>query len=92
MADDKENLPVKVEFGAKASIEIKGEIPKESLGGLVNALTDAIRPWTEACGLKADQIRLHPNQCLSGSFSSADEIIAQYLKNRPNPPAIRNAG
>jgi hypothetical protein len=49
---------VKVEFGAKASLEIKGEIPTESMGGLVNALTDAIRPWTEARGLKADQIRL----------------------------------
>ena len=58
MADDRDKLPVKIEFGAKASLEIKGEIPKEAMGGLVNALTDAIRPWTEARGLRADQIRL----------------------------------
>jgi hypothetical protein len=53
-----DKLPVKVELGAKASLGIKGEIPTESMGRLVNALTDAIRPWTEARGLKADQIRL----------------------------------
>jgi hypothetical protein len=64
MAGDDSMLPVKVEFGAKASLEIKGEIPKESMGGLVNALTDAIRPWTEARGLKADQIRLQREDVL----------------------------
>ena len=54
------HLPIKVEIGAKATVDLKAEVPKESMGRLVDALTDAIRPWTEARGLRADQIRLHP--------------------------------
>jgi len=43
---------------AEAKFELKGEVPSNSLGRLVDALTDAIRPFTERRGLKADQIRL----------------------------------
>jgi hypothetical protein len=51
-------IPVKVEVGAKATLEIKAEIPTASAGRLVDALTDIIRPWSETRGLKADLIRL----------------------------------
>jgi len=51
-------LPVKVEVGAKATLEIKAEIPTASAGRFVDALTDIIRPWSEKRGLKADLIRL----------------------------------
>ena len=57
MAEDSK-LPIKIDLAAKASIELKAEVPKESMGRLLDALTDAIRPWTEARGLRADQIRL----------------------------------
>jgi hypothetical protein len=56
-----ENKPlIEVNLGSPVSIsaEIKTEIPKESTGRLLDALTDAIRPFTESRGLRADQIRL----------------------------------
>jgi hypothetical protein len=62
MAKDNQQPPVKVDFGAhigaEAKFEVKGEIPSSSLGRLVDALTDAIRPFTESRGLRGDQIRL----------------------------------
>jgi hypothetical protein len=59
-SDSDSKSPIKVDVGAKASasFEMKAEVPKESAGRLVDALTDAIRPWTEKRGLKADLIRL----------------------------------
>jgi hypothetical protein len=50
--------PLNIHVGAKASLELKGEIPKESLGRTLDSLVDLIRPFTEARGLKADNIRL----------------------------------
>jgi hypothetical protein len=50
--------PVQVDVGLSARAEIKAEVPTTSVGRLVDSLTDAIRPFTEAQGLKADQIRL----------------------------------
>jgi hypothetical protein len=58
MGDSEGKLPLKFELGAKASLGIRGEIPKASMGRLVDSLTDIIRPWTEKRGLRADQIRL----------------------------------
>jgi hypothetical protein len=58
--ENRKKVPISVEFGARAEaeFELKGEIPSNSLGRLVDALTDAIRPFTERRGLRADQIRL----------------------------------
>jgi hypothetical protein len=52
--------PVSLEVGlsAKASVSVSTEIPSEISGGLVSALTDIIRPFSENRGLKADLIRL----------------------------------
>jgi hypothetical protein len=49
---------VNVDLTAKASLEIKAEVPKESTGRTLDALVDVIRPFTEGRGLKADRIRL----------------------------------
>ncbi|HRK62947.1 MAG TPA: Abi-alpha family protein [Terricaulis sp.] len=49
---------VNVELGASARLEIKAEVPAASTGRLVDALTDLIRPLTEARGLRGDVIRL----------------------------------
>jgi hypothetical protein len=53
-------LPIQVEIGAKAeaSLQVKAEIPSSSMGRLVDALTDMISPFSEARGLRGDQIRL----------------------------------
>ncbi|MDO9418140.1 Abi-alpha family protein [Pararhizobium sp.] len=56
MAEDKSHLNIDVGISAKA--EITAEVPTSSMGRLVDALTDAIRPFTEARGMRADQIRL----------------------------------
>lgn len=59
---------VTVDFGlsAKASLEAKvsTEIPAQSTGKLLDALTDVIRPFSERRGLKADQIRLQREEVL----------------------------
>jgi hypothetical protein len=81
---DEGKLPIKVEFGAKASLEIKGEVPKESMGRLVDALTDAIRPWTEKQGLRADQIRLQREDILLEIVQKArDRMALQQIEAKP---------
>lgn len=49
---------VNIDVGAKATLDIKAEVPTESAGRFVDALTDLIRPWSEGRGLKGDLIRL----------------------------------
>jgi len=60
------DVPVKFEVSAKAqaNFELKAEIPKESTGRLVDALTDIIRPFAETRGLKADILRLQREEVL----------------------------
>ena len=55
---DKPPVSVDVGLSAKASFEVSTEIPSAVSGGLVSALTDIIRPFSENRGLKADMIRL----------------------------------
>jgi len=50
--------PIELRGIAEAKVSVKGEIPKRSLGRLVDSLTDILRPFSEARGLRADQIRL----------------------------------
>ncbi|MGE0280240.1 MAG: hypothetical protein AB7P20_06460 [Rhizobiaceae bacterium] len=51
------DLPkVSIDIGAKA--EVKTEIPSESSGRFLDAITDIIRPFSERRGLRADLIRL----------------------------------
>lgn len=78
---DKDPL-VKVDIGSPLSIkaEIKTEIPSGSSGRLLDALTDAIRPFTEGRGLKADIIRLQREDVLLEIAKKASERFA--LENR----------
>lgn len=55
---------IKIDVGLSAKAEIKAEVPPSSMGRLVDALTDAIRPFTEARGLRADTIRLQREDVL----------------------------
>lgn len=66
MSDKDKSLPVNVDIGAKAEAKLAVEtrVPEESSGRLVDALTDLIRPWSEARGLKADQLRLQREEVL----------------------------
>jgi hypothetical protein len=85
-----ENKPkVSIEVGAKAEFraEVKGEIPSSSMGRLVDALTDVIRPFTERQGLKADQIRLQREEILTLIAVKARERLAIEGKE---PSAVPN--
>ncbi|MFM9853949.1 MAG: hypothetical protein ACKVOJ_14270 [Sphingomonadaceae bacterium] len=54
MADE---LPVKIGIDASVKFEATTEIPSEASGRAVNALIDAISPFTELLGLAGDKIR-----------------------------------
>jgi hypothetical protein len=58
MGDDGQKSPISVNIGLKAGLEVKAEVPKQSVGRALDALVDVIRPFTEARGLRAEQIRL----------------------------------
>jgi hypothetical protein len=66
MSADKQEPPIMVKLGAsaEAQLNVSAQIPEASTGRLVDALTDMIRPFTEARGLKADKIRLQREEVL----------------------------
>jgi hypothetical protein len=64
----KEDSSVAIDLGisARASVEarVSTEIPAQSTGRLVDAITDIFRPFSKRQGLKADQIRLQREDVL----------------------------
>jgi hypothetical protein len=83
------NVTLDIGLGAKASLEAKvsTEIPAQSSGRLVDALTDVIRPFSERRGLKADQIRLQREEVLIEIARRARhrlEIESQPINPLPN--------
>src|SRR6266568_2106054 len=58
MSEGQNKQPLSVDIALKASLTVKGEIPQKSVGRVVDALTDIIRPFTEHRGLQGDRIRL----------------------------------
>ncbi|MGO9315445.1 MAG: Abi-alpha family protein [Syntrophobacteraceae bacterium] len=89
MGDDIENIkktPISVDLGVKASLEVKAEIPPETIGRLVDALTDIIRPFTERQGLKADQIRLQREDiALKIAKKARDRAEIEQIQLHPVP-------
>lgn len=79
---EKKESPVKVELGAKAEAKLNVDVtvPEESTGRTLDALTDIIRPWTEARGLKADLIRLQ-----------REEVVLEVARIAAERLAIENA-
>ncbi len=71
-------LPVKFEVGAKAefSATISTEIPPDSSGRFVDMVTDIFRPFSEARGLRADQIRLQREDVLYEIAMRANKRLA----------------
>ena len=68
MSSEKDGAKIAVDVGlsARASLEAKvsTEIPAQSTGRLVDAITDWFRPFTERRGWKADLIRLQREDVL----------------------------
>jgi Abortive infection alpha len=81
---DTEKAPFSVQIGAKA--ELKATIPAPSMGRLVDALTDAIRPFTEPRGLKADLIRLQREEvAIQIAHLAAQRARIEKIKLTPPP-------
>ena len=63
MADDKGGSNINVDFGIKA--QVTANIPDQSAGKFVDAITDIIRPLSEWTGFRADLIRLRREDVLT---------------------------
>src|SRR5262249_55662473 len=52
--------PISIDLGAKAEakFQVEARVPTTSVGRFVDSITDMFRPFSEARGLRADQIRL----------------------------------
>ena len=74
-----------VDVGASAKLEVKTRVPAKSAGRLVDALTDIIRPFTEARGLKADRIRLQREDVAIQIAQKARERLASKSDANPVP-------
>jgi hypothetical protein len=86
MSDKQDHVtPIKIDLGAKVSLDIKAEVPAPSVGRFVDALTDIIRPWTEQRGLKADLIRLHREEV---AFQIAQRAAKRIEVENPQPHPI----
>jgi hypothetical protein len=79
-------VTIDIGLGAKASLEAKvsTEIPAQSSGRLLDALTDIIRPFSERRGLKADQIRLQREEVLVEVARKARRRME--IENQPISP------
>jgi hypothetical protein len=73
---NKSLVNVEIESPVSLKGEVKIEIPKKSAGRLLDALTDAIRPFTESRGLRADQIRLQREDVLIEIAKRAEKRLA----------------
>lgn len=82
-ADD--DLPVKIDVGLKA--ELKGEIPTEKVGNAVDAILDALSPFTQGMGLIGDHIRFHREKVIIkiGELT-IEKAQAENLNLKPVPP------
>jgi hypothetical protein len=80
--------PITIDVGARAEakLEIKAQVPARSAGRLVDALTDIIRPFTEARGLKADQIRLQREEvAIKIAEMARDKLLIAKRKPKEIP-------
>lgn len=77
-----------VDIAAKATLEVKAEIPKESMGRALDALIDIIGPFTEARGLRADQIRLQRAE-IAYEIVKIAKATAELEKLELKPPSAK---
>jgi hypothetical protein len=84
MAKDDQQPPVKIDLGVGAKLEVKAEIPSSSVGRFVEAFTDVFRPFTEAMGLRGDQIRLQRADIAIEIAKRAQQLL--LIENSPVHP------
>lgn len=89
--------PVKIELGASAKLEVRTEVPSASTGRLLDAIVDAIRPFTEGRGLRADQIRLQREDVLlkialrAAERRAAEGVFVREIEGKVLIPLLEKA-
>lgn len=99
MSDKSPKSPIQIDLGAKAEakFEVKTEVPAASTGRFVDAVTDIFRPFSEARGLKADQIRLQRAEVaieiarLARQAIEVEKLEAHPVENKVLVPLIEKA-
>lgn len=70
--------------GVKIDVGVKAEVPSQSAGRTIDALTDLIRPISEWTGLRGDRLRLQRQETLLEIAKRTHEIRA--IENAPLEP------
>ncbi len=97
MNKDDKNLSIDIAAGASLKAEVKTEVPPESAGRFLDALTDIIRPFSESRGLRGDQIRLQREEVLievahlARQRIEAERIEVKTVPNRILVPFLERA-
>lgn len=71
-------------FGASLKVEVKTEVPAESAGRTVDAMTDLLRPFSEGLGYVGDLIRLQREKVLREIAKRAKERL-DSIDGQPKP-------
>lgn len=82
MSNEKTNPPISV----SAKAELKGEVSTGVLDRAVNALVDAVAPFTEGMGLIGDHIRAHRYDVAIQIAERARQLAAQRNMKLSPPP------
>jgi len=89
MKNKKSPINVDLAARAEAKLDIRAEVPSTSVGRLVDAFTDIIRPFSEGRGLKADLIRVQREEVATAIARLAQERIAiEQQKIGPVPTKL----
>lgn len=85
---DATEIPVKLEASAKASLELKGEIPSDALGRALHAILDLFSPLTEGMGLWGQNIRIQRLEALEKLGKRVQDITPEGEALQPVEPKV----
>lgn len=91
MSDHTSKPPVAIDVSlkAEATMGLKAEIPSSSMGRLVDAITDTFRPFSEARGLRGDQIRLQRAEiAIKIAEMARSQLEAKQIEIQPVAPKV----
>jgi hypothetical protein len=99
MSERPDKPPVQIDLGARAEakLEVKAEVPSASVGRFVDAVTDMFRPFSEARGLRADQIRMQRAEVaieiarLARQAATGQDLELRPVANKVLVPLIEKA-
>lgn len=81
-----DNNSFSVKVGAEFRAELKGEIPRESVGRAVDAILDTVSPITRSLGLLGDRIQMEREAVLLEVARRAKARLAVQNETEPHLP------